>query len=286
MVTTHSLKIPVVLEKLSMGPKRKHHNIDDPYGGVLTLSNIENMPKDEQTARIKAVVNDIKATILFITQHANAENLTPDQTHLLYELFDDIAVAGHEERKRLKMDLEECERELEDCERALEAQEKQHEIHIEAVKEAARAELRRLCKENKRLSCRKTTAFQPLSEPRLGETCPMNGTKTDVENNEGMRKDEAGTLLENKSTRVYCVKSHLDDSGSAVDGTVEEDCPMQDRKESDSIVEDKPLEGTATNEQLAEDGIGDQADIGVAKDQGTEGKIKEAEQTDTETASG
>ena len=269
-----------------MGPKRKR-NTDAPYGGILTLSNLEKMTEDEQTARIKAAVNDIRATIIFLSEHAHADTLKPDQTHPLYNLLDDIVWVGREERKRLKLDLEECERELKNCERELEEQERQHELHIEAVKEAARAELRRLCREIKRLSFGKTTASRSWSEPRV-EACLKNGTETQVENKDERKKPE-NMFMGDKPAGKDAMKSHLVDSNPAVDKPVEE-CLIQVRKENDSNIEDKPLEGKAADEQPVKDGVGDQVgtfmpDTPDVNDQRTDGEIKEVERTDTESAS-
>ncbi|KAL1957558.1 hypothetical protein VTO42DRAFT_5785 [Malbranchea cinnamomea] len=121
-----------------------------PAGGVLTLTGLEHMCDAEKNTRIKAVVNDMAASIIYIAKQAEAGNLTADQTTPLYNLLADIATSERDESSKLR-------RELRVCKRRLAERKRQHKRDIEALMQAAAAELRCLNKKLKELHAQMET---------------------------------------------------------------------------------------------------------------------------------
>ena len=108
--------------------------------GALSLTGIENMSESEKTERIKAVTNDMAASIIYVAKHAEAGNVTADQIKPLYDIFADISRRERTEREKLMCSLEEMESQVEDMKR-------QHRRDIDELIKAAAAELKKLKRE-------------------------------------------------------------------------------------------------------------------------------------------
>lgn len=117
----------------------------DPYsGGVLSLTRLEHMSEEQKTARVKAVANDMAASIIYIAKQAEAGNLTAEQTTPLYNLFADITTTERAERERMT-------RSLEKTESRIERMKCQHRRDIDELMRAAASELKMLKKDMRRI---------------------------------------------------------------------------------------------------------------------------------------
>lgn len=118
-----------------MGVKRRFNQpyTVAPSSGVLALADLENMSEAEKIRLVKAVANDMAATIIHIGKHIKTGNLTADQIRPLYNLLETVAVTQRSEWDKLK-------RELESCEKELEASDKSHKRYISVSTHAATAE--------------------------------------------------------------------------------------------------------------------------------------------------
>lgn len=74
-------------------------------GGALSLAGLEFLSPREQSARINAVVNDIYASIIYISKQSKLGNLTDEQCTPIYDLIDNIMVVERKKQHTLQREL-------------------------------------------------------------------------------------------------------------------------------------------------------------------------------------